>query len=206
MLGPLRTLISVAFLVVLVWAAFSVKLGDRTFADHMDRIGETDEARALLAGARARIRPALEEVKQRLIGEYVEAPTHLPAPPPRAPAVRTDGTSTADSGRLPGRKLPGALTGRPREPDTDELPRHKPRSAASAPDTAGLPGRKPRDPDEQRRPPSSRAPRKTLAGQSSADSREPQRTATPTPTTPRKTPSSAVRTPDAGKLPGRRAP
>lgn len=93
MLGPLRTFVSVAFLGLLLWAAFAVKLGDRSFADHMDRIGETEEARALLDGARARVRPALEEVKQRLMGEYVEAPTFVPAgepaPPRRPPAVMT---------------------------------------------------------------------------------------------------------------------
>lgn len=93
MLGPLRTLVSVAFLVVVLWAAFTVRLGDRTFADHVDRIGETEEAKALLDGARGRVRPALEEVKQRVLGEYVEAPTFVPAggaiPPRGRPAVMT---------------------------------------------------------------------------------------------------------------------
>ena len=130
-LGPLRTLVSVAFLAVLVWAAFTVRLGDRTFADHMDRIGETEEARALLDGARGRVRPALEEVKQRLMGEYVEAPTYVPATTvtPRPPAVMTVRTGeavvpaatrkaaaparqptraaeveAADAGKLPGRR------------------------------------------------------------------------------------------------------
>lgn len=117
-LGPLRTLISVAFLVVLLWGAFAIKLGDRTFADHMDRIGETEEARALLDGARSRVGPALEEVKQRLLGEYVEAPTYSPTvAPPRPPAVATvrpGQASTEESGRLPGRKVvAGALVDPP---------------------------------------------------------------------------------------------
>jgi hypothetical protein len=125
-LGPLRTLVSVAFLAVLVWGAFAIKLGDRTFADHMDRIGETEEAKALLEGARGRVRPALEEFKMRVIGEYVEAPTFVPAGEPAAPrrppavmrirdevAAAPAKASTAESGRLPGRRpLPGALADR----------------------------------------------------------------------------------------------
>lgn len=134
MLGPLRTLISVTFLVLLLWAAFSVKLGRLTFADHVDRIGQTPEARELIDGARSRVRPTLDEVKQRLLGEYVEAPTHLagsieplrPAQPARSmrpPVTRlpatpdlprdatpgglaTSGASTADAAKLPGRRKP----------------------------------------------------------------------------------------------------
>ncbi len=133
MLGPLRTLISVTFLVVLLWAAFSVKLGRLTFADHMDRIGQTPEAKELIDGARSRVRPTLDEVQQRLLGEYVEAPTYLAAPteplrpvpparqvPPvtRLPAapdssrdanpggLTVSGASTADAAKLPGRRKP----------------------------------------------------------------------------------------------------
>ncbi|MBA3549210.1 MAG: hypothetical protein H0T76_22280, partial [Nannocystis sp.] len=95
MLGPLRTLISVAFLAVFLWASCTIKLGRFTFAEHIDRIGQTDEAKELIDGTRSRVRPGLEEVKQRMFGEYVEAPTHLtsplaspsprpsPSPPPR---------------------------------------------------------------------------------------------------------------------------
>ncbi len=133
MLGPLRTLISVAFLAVFLWAAFTVKLGRLTFADHVDRIGQTEEAKEFLDGARSRVRPALDEVKQRVLGEYVEAPTHLAAQAPltpvdappraaRAPAAATSraeleapaavktagraasGASTADTVKLPGRR------------------------------------------------------------------------------------------------------
>ena len=136
MLGPLRTLISVAFLAILLWAAFTIKLGRYTFAEHIDRIGQTEEAKELLDGTRSRISPGLEEVKQRMFGEYVEAPTHLagtgsavpPASPPRsqsrpepAPvatstALRTAAptvtpASTADAIKLPGRRK--AASGRP---------------------------------------------------------------------------------------------
>ena len=125
MLGPLRTLISVAFLVVFLWAAFTVKLGRLTFAEHVDRIGQTPEATELLDGARSRVAPTLDEVKQRVLGEYVEAPTHLatppaprstPAPKPREPAAALVSTSRAASDPEPRRsrastsgaaKLPG---------------------------------------------------------------------------------------------------
>lgn len=134
MLGPLRTLISVAFLVLLLWAAFSIKLGRLTFADHIDRIGQTPEARELIDGARSRVHPVLDEAKQRVLGEYVEAPTHLAAPtvspnpaqparsaqppvariPEPAPASRnttsvrttTAAASTAEAAKLPGRRKP----------------------------------------------------------------------------------------------------
>jgi hypothetical protein len=127
MLGPLRTLISVAFLAILLWAAFTIKLGRYTFAEHIDRIGQTDEARELIDGTRSRISPGLEEVKQRMFGEYVEAPTHLAAPvvsaPPRSqprpgpesvpvatstvvrdPAGPATPASTAEAIKLPGRR------------------------------------------------------------------------------------------------------
>lgn len=132
MLGPLRTLISVAFLVVFLWAAFTVKLGRFTFADHVDRIGQTDEARELLDGARSRVRPTLEEVKQRVLGEYVEAPTYVAAPPdarspeaaaasPRRPAAAVHvaaetgapRASTAEAARVPGRRKPAQRPTRP---------------------------------------------------------------------------------------------
>lgn len=129
MLGPLRTLISVAFLVILLWAACTIKLGRFTFAEHIDRIGQTDEAKELIDGTRSRISPGLEEVKQRLFGEYVEAPTHLatpsspassspsprPSPGPEPVPVATSTAlrdaaqpatpaSTAEAIKLPGRR------------------------------------------------------------------------------------------------------
>ena len=132
MLGPLRTLISVAFLAMFLWAAFTVKLGRLTFADHVDRIGQTPEAKELLDGARSRVGPALDEVKQRVFGEYVEAPTHLASDAPRStpaaakppaaskpaqepaskpaqepaqkPAALASRASTSDAAKLPGRR------------------------------------------------------------------------------------------------------
>jgi hypothetical protein len=134
-LGPLRTLVSVAFLVVVLWGAFTIKLGDRTFADHVDRIGETQEAKALLDGARARVRPALEEVKQRVLGEYVEAPTFVPAGgaiPPRArPAVMT--VRPAETAAKP---VPGAVGERRKA-----AARSEPRAGAAG-EERELPGRR----------------------------------------------------------------
>jgi hypothetical protein len=129
-LGPLRTLISVAFLVLLLWAAFTVKLGRMTFADHIDRIGQTREAEELLDGARSRVRPALDEVKQRVLGEYVEAPTHLAAPLPdptlaSAPAPRPVRSAAADPPRAAAREA--AIEARASTPDAAKLPgRRKP--------------------------------------------------------------------------------
>ncbi|HGG57571.1 MAG TPA: hypothetical protein ENK31_07240 [Nannocystis exedens] len=79
MIGFLRTGISLLFLSLLVWCSFTVPLGSRTLAEHVDRIGETRAAKELIRGARGRINPALEGAKGRLLGEYVEAPTYSSA-------------------------------------------------------------------------------------------------------------------------------
>jgi hypothetical protein len=75
---PLRTAISLAVLAGALWAAFTVDLGGRTFAEHVDTISETPEAEQLVEGTRSRINPALQEVRDRVLGEYVEAPTWIP--------------------------------------------------------------------------------------------------------------------------------
>ncbi len=127
MLGFLRTAISLLFLSLLVYCSFTVPLGSRTLAEHVDRIGETREARELIRGARGRINPVLEEAKGRLLGEYVEAPTYATDPDrspikdpkarrrPRSASLpagaRTDGdrsrrASTPSASRLPGAHIP----------------------------------------------------------------------------------------------------
>lgn len=78
MFQPLRTVISLAVLAGALWAAFTVDLGGRTFAEHVDTISETPEAEQLIQGTRSRINPALQEVRDRVLGEYVEAPTWIP--------------------------------------------------------------------------------------------------------------------------------
>jgi hypothetical protein len=122
LLGPIRTLISLLFLAGLVWFSFAVPLGSRTLAQHMDRIGQTPEARELVDGTRDTVNPVLQDAADRVLGERVEAPTYLaPAdvdvdaePPVSAPAepeeitpVRTigpDRTSGPDAVKLPGRR------------------------------------------------------------------------------------------------------
>lgn len=162
MLGPLRTLISVVFLVLFIWGAFSVKLGTMTFADHVDRIGQTPEAQELLDGARSRVRPTLEEAKYRVLGEYVEAPTQLaePAPVPPAPtreqqpstraatlATRTASTDTAKpSANSTAKSSPPRGSSEDRSADRS---RSEPRGRAAAvrastAEAAKLPGRRKR--------------------------------------------------------------
>lgn len=80
MFQPLRTAISLAVLVGAVWAAFTVDLGGRTFAEHIDTISDTPEAEQLIEGTRSKINPALQELRDRVLGEYVEAPTWIPEP------------------------------------------------------------------------------------------------------------------------------
>ncbi|PRQ03553.1 hypothetical protein ENSA5_14850 [Enhygromyxa salina] len=135
MFRPLRTAISVAVLAGALWAAFAVDLGGRTFAEHIDTISDTPEAERLIEGTRAKINPALQEVRDRVLGEYVEAPTWIPDEPeelgdlgepaatrrrpadPRAEITHASGTPPSEPSYEPA--LPGrasASADLPREP------------------------------------------------------------------------------------------
>ena len=86
LIGFLRTLVGLVFLAGVVWCSFRVPVGRRTFAEHVDRIGETPEARELVDSTRGAVTPWVEDATDRMLGEHIEAPTALPAPvrPPRA--------------------------------------------------------------------------------------------------------------------------
>jgi hypothetical protein len=108
---PLRTAISLAVLAGALWAAFTIDLGGRTFSEHVDTISETPEAEDLIEGTRSTINPALQEVRDRVLGEYVEAPTWIPdAEPPakrEADAIAPASTLDPPAGSeppLPGRR------------------------------------------------------------------------------------------------------
>ena len=75
---PLRTLIGLAVVSGFLWFAFAVDLGEHTLAEHVDTISETPEAKELLEGTRGTINPAMQDVRDRVLGEYVEAPTWIP--------------------------------------------------------------------------------------------------------------------------------
>jgi len=112
----LRPLISLAFIGGSLWFAFSVKLGGRTFAEHIDRIGQTPEAHDLVEGTRATINPVLQEATDRMLGEHIEAPTRAePKPATRVQSGAETHTSAArpeprprvstpERGKLPGRE------------------------------------------------------------------------------------------------------
>jgi hypothetical protein len=157
---PLRTAISLAVLAGALWAAFTVDLGGRTFAEHVDTISQTPEAENLIEGTRSRINPALQEIRDRVLGEYVEAPTWIPDAD--APAKRdadatvpasTLGPKTGLAGRAPGSgrgrgaeqsfepNLPGR---RKRDADTSKSRKRDEKSPAPADDSGEppLPGRK----------------------------------------------------------------
>jgi len=90
-----RGLVGFAFVAAIVWCSFRVPLGRRTFAEHADRIGETPEARELLDSTRQTVTPVLQDATDRMLGEYVEAPTaSASTAKPRSPS----------SPRLPGRR------------------------------------------------------------------------------------------------------
>jgi hypothetical protein len=91
----MRTVLSLVFLAAILWASCTVKLGAFTLSEHVDRIGETPQARELLDGTRGRISPVLEDMKQRIFGEYVEAPTRADGAPARAERRRPPRPATA---------------------------------------------------------------------------------------------------------------
>ena len=138
----MRSLLSVALLIGGLWAMFSVDLGGQTFAEHMDTISETPEAQQLVEGTRSRVNPALEELRDRLLGEYVEAPTHIsgelpeaePEPQTQRPEpserVAPEDTTLASGSEpaLPGRR---AAPGRTQTVEVDLAPPLPGRRAAS---------------------------------------------------------------------------
>jgi hypothetical protein len=83
---PVRTALSFGVLGLALWAAFAIDLGGHTFAEHIDTISDTPEAKQLIDGTRSTVNPALQEVRDRVLGEYVEAPTWIPSelPPGRS--------------------------------------------------------------------------------------------------------------------------
>lgn len=135
----MRTVLSLVILAAILWASCTVKLGAFTLAEHVDRIGQTDEAKALLTGARGKIAPALEDMKQRVFGEYVEAPTadkRRARPPERAarprPAERAAPERTAE-------KAAPERTAKPAASETPQ-PAERPAALASTADAPRLPG------------------------------------------------------------------
>lgn len=133
MLRPIRAAISLAILLGALWAAFAIELGDKTFAEHIDSISQTPEAKQLIEDTREAINPALVEVRDRVLGEYVEAPTWIPeqdvSPAKQPSAAKRETRARAGEGSeplLPGRR-PEAVLSNGLEPP---LPgqRHQPES------------------------------------------------------------------------------
>ncbi|MFO7567193.1 MAG: hypothetical protein R6X02_31395 [Enhygromyxa sp.] len=126
MFRPVRTAISVAVLVGALWAAFAVELGDKTFAEHVDTISETPEAKQLLEGTRATINPALVEIRDRVLGEYVEAPTWIPDQEPQTGAPQPASAPSIEPRTSPDRPaeppLPGRRRAAPAEAPEPPLP------------------------------------------------------------------------------------
>jgi hypothetical protein len=98
-----RSILALSLLIGGVWCSFNVPLGERTFAEHMDRIGQTPEAKELIDGSRQTVTPMIEEATHRVLGEYVEAPTSLAQDPTPTPARTLPETAgpPKPSGRLP---------------------------------------------------------------------------------------------------------
>lgn len=91
-----RTAISLVFMALVLWFSFTVKLGSKTLAQHMDAIGGTPEAQDLFEGARESVNPALEEAKDRIMGEHVEAPTYIDGRAVGSDSSQTVGSRSGD--------------------------------------------------------------------------------------------------------------
>jgi hypothetical protein len=132
----MRTLFSLVFLAAILWASCTVKLGSFTLAEHVDRIGETEQARELLDGTRGRIAPVLEDMKQRVLGEYVEAPTRTGKDAPTragkdAPAATKRKPPRAAEAAVPARVVGPAEAARS-APKPPPGPSREPSSAEAA--------------------------------------------------------------------------
>lgn len=151
MFQPLRTAVSLAILAGALWAAFTVDLGGRTFAEHIDTISGTPEAEQLIEGTRSKINPALQEVRDRVLGEYVEAPTWIPDANAAAKApTGNSGRTVAENQTVPASTLTAdgfepTLPGR-RKSSSGQQPKPKPAPKQQAPsddaDEPPLPGRR----------------------------------------------------------------
>lgn len=60
----IRTLVTLTILALLVYAATTVKLGERTFFGHVARIWSSDEAQELVDGVKETSGPVMEKVKR----------------------------------------------------------------------------------------------------------------------------------------------
>jgi hypothetical protein len=81
-------------------------VGRRTFAQHVDRIGATPEAKELVDSTRSSVSPVLEDATDRMLGEYIEAPTQAP-PGAAAPARTKPGTDAREPpGSRAARRVP----------------------------------------------------------------------------------------------------
>lgn len=129
MFRTVRTLVTLAGVAALVWGAFTVELGSKTFAEHIDSIGETREAKELIDGTRSTVHPALGEAKDRVLGEYVEAPTG-----PVHEATREQARAQGADERV---EVVPARTAAPAAPAD-----RRARPAAAADEPAKLPGRR----------------------------------------------------------------
>lgn len=99
--GFIRSIIGLGLLVGSVWCSFNVPLGEQTFAEHMDAIGQTPEAKELIDGSRSTITPMVEEATHRVLGEYVEAPTSLAQDPVTPARTVPEAAGPPTRGRLP---------------------------------------------------------------------------------------------------------
>ena len=97
------------------WFAFVVPLGDRTLSEHIDAISQTPEARGLVKGTRETLQPLVDEARDRILGEYVAAPTAITRgvheQPARAMFERSEHNSGSNDGQASQVATPATKSG-----------------------------------------------------------------------------------------------
>lgn len=96
----IRNLFITALVLSGLYAAATVPLGERTLAEHIKAIGQTQEAKDLISGTKSKLGPTASKIKDKVIDEVKEsmgkvqkevleqAAANQPAPTKNAPVPK----------------------------------------------------------------------------------------------------------------------
>jgi hypothetical protein len=74
----IRFLVKLGILALLIWAAFTIPLGDKTLVGHVRAIWHSSEAEDLKNGVKQSARPAAEKIKRGIEAGYHAMTTDAP--------------------------------------------------------------------------------------------------------------------------------
>ena len=73
MFGFIRLVITLGLIALFIWFGMTVPLGKHTLFGHINRIGQSEEARDLVEGTKEAAKPAAEKVKRAVKAGVDEA-------------------------------------------------------------------------------------------------------------------------------------